>query len=107
MARSFDDFATKLEQRWDAETKDLAASAAAYFAAQVQAQLDLGAQIAQVRQRAHMSQKELAARSTVPQPEISRIERGTGNPTRETLTKLASALHARFVLVVDDPRLVE
>jgi len=106
MERSFDNFAAELEQGWDAETKEIAARAAAYFSAQVQGQLDLGAQIARVRLEAHLSQVELAARSNVPQPEISRIERGSGNPTRETLTKLATALNARLVLVVDDPNLV-
>jgi XRE family transcriptional regulator, regulator of sulfur utilization len=103
--RPFDELAYELEKSWDEPTRNLSARAAAYFAAQVQGQLDLGVQIAQIRQQARLSQSELAARSSVPQPEISRIERGSGNPTRETLTKLATALNARLVLMVDDPSL--
>jgi len=99
VARSFDAYADQLAENWDPATRAVADQAAGFFAAQVNAQLDLGAQIAQARIDAHLSQKDLGLRSNVPQPEISRIERGAGNPTRETLNKLATALNARFVLV--------
>lgn len=99
VARSFETYAEQLAQDWEPATRAVADQAAAFFAAQVNAQLDLGAQIAQARTDAHLSQKDLGVRSNVPQPEISRIERGAGNPTRETLNKLATALNSRFVLV--------
>ncbi|QNK82848.1 helix-turn-helix domain-containing protein [Nakamurella sp. PAMC28650] len=99
MARSFDAYADQLAGNWNPATRAVADQAAAFFAAQVTAQLDLGAQIAQARIGSHLSQTDLGVRSGVPQPEISRIERGAGNPTRETLNKLATALNARFVLV--------
>lgn len=35
-------------------------------------------------------------------PEISRIERGLGNPARDALNRLATALHAHLTLVPDD-----
>ena len=52
----------------------------------------LGDQLAALRAEQHLSQEELARRSGVRQPEISRIERGQANPTQETLMRLASAL---------------
>jgi XRE family transcriptional regulator, regulator of sulfur utilization len=46
-----------------------------------------------------MSQRELSERSGVRQADISRIERGAGNPTEATLQRLASALEKRLELV--------
>jgi transcriptional regulator with XRE-family HTH domain len=43
------------------------------------------------RRRAGLSQRELARRSGVPQPSISRIERGLGSPTVDTLERLLRA----------------
>ncbi len=40
------------------------------------------------RRRAGLSQRELARRSGIPQPSISRIERGLGSPTVNTLERL-------------------
>src|SRR5437667_572395 len=40
------------------------------------------------RRRAGLSQRELARRSGIPQPSISRIERGLGSPTVSTLERL-------------------
>lgn len=99
--RSFDDYVATVRKGWEPATHDLEAAAEAYFEVQVQAQLDLGAQIARARQSEHLTQADLAARSSVTQPEISRIERGVGNPTRETLMRIAAALHRRIVLVFD------
>jgi transcriptional regulator with XRE-family HTH domain len=46
-----------------------------------------------------LSQRELSERSGVRQADISRIERGAGNPTEATLQRLASALEKRLELV--------
>jgi transcriptional regulator with XRE-family HTH domain len=43
------------------------------------------------RRRAGLSQRELARRSGIPQPSISRIERGLGSPTVDTLERLLRA----------------
>jgi DNA-binding XRE family transcriptional regulator len=45
-----------------------------------------------------LSQKQLAARTGIAQTEISRLERGEGNPTLRTLSKIASALQGRLTL---------
>jgi transcriptional regulator with XRE-family HTH domain len=46
-----------------------------------------------------LTQRELADLSGVRQADISRIERGAGNPTESTLQRLAAALDRRLELV--------
>lgn len=40
-----------------------------------------------------MTQKELAEATGISQADISRLERGTGNPSLKTLQRVARALH--------------
>lgn len=99
MTGSFDELVAGASSTWDEDTTQLHEAATAYFAAQARAQLELGEQIASLRAGAGMTQTQLAAAAGVPQPEVSRIERGAGNPTRETLARLASALGAHLTLI--------
>jgi transcriptional regulator with XRE-family HTH domain len=46
-----------------------------------------------------MTQAELAAMTGLDQADISRIERGTANPTERTLLRIANALDADIRLV--------
>jgi ribosome-binding protein aMBF1 (putative translation factor) len=59
----------------------------------------LAVQLINLREKRGLSQSELARRTGVNQAEISRIERGSGNPTERTLLKLANALGADLRLV--------
>lgn len=52
-----------------------------------------------LRRKRRLTQAELARRSGVQQSEISRIERGTANPTVATLSALVNALGAELRLV--------
>lgn len=99
MTRSFDELATKVAESWDEDTHALHQAASAYFATLARGQVAIGEQIAALRTEKNMTQADLSQVSDVPQPEISRIERGGGNPTRETLVRLARGLHANLVLV--------
>jgi transcriptional regulator with XRE-family HTH domain len=55
--------------------------------------LRVGAEIARLRREAHMSQTQLAARTGMSAPNISRIETSPAqNVTLETLVKIARAL---------------
>lgn len=99
MARSYAESAAARRAKWSDDTKAFAAKAGSYFDAQVEAHRSLGHSLAVARVNAHLTQAELEDRSSVLQPEISRIERGVGNPTTETLIKLASALDTRLTLV--------
>jgi ribosome-binding protein aMBF1 (putative translation factor) len=52
----------------------------------------LGANLREARQRARLSQVELAERAALAQQVISLIEVGRANPTVQTLQRLADAL---------------
>jgi transcriptional regulator with XRE-family HTH domain len=46
-----------------------------------------------------LTQAELSGLTGIPQADISRIERGGGNPTESTMQRLAHALNGRLQLV--------
>jgi len=56
-------------------------------------------QVAELREKHHLTQLELANKTGLPQAQISRIERGVINPTSATLAKIAEALGADLRLV--------
>jgi XRE family transcriptional regulator, regulator of sulfur utilization len=64
-----------------------------------EAAIELGLQFRDARVAHGMSQRELSEASGVRQADISRIERGAGNPTESTLQRLALALDRRLELV--------
>lgn len=59
----------------------------------------LAMQVIERREQLGLSQTELAEKTGIDQADISRIERGSGNPTEKTLTRLAEALGAEWKLV--------
>jgi ribosome-binding protein aMBF1 (putative translation factor) len=59
----------------------------------------LGSQIAMLRKRQKLTQPALAKRSGLEQADISRIERGSSNPTEDTLARLGRALGVRLAFV--------
>ncbi|HEY1703356.1 MAG TPA: helix-turn-helix transcriptional regulator [Trebonia sp.] len=61
-----------------------------------EAAIELGLQFRDARVARGLSQRELAERSGVRQADVSRIERGAGNPTEATLQRLAAALKQRL-----------
>lgn len=60
------------------------------------ADIILGLQFRDARAAMGLTQQELAARTGVPQADISRIERGAANPTESTLLRLADSLNQRL-----------
>jgi DNA-binding XRE family transcriptional regulator len=55
------------------------------------------------RREMGLTQQQLAERSGIQQADISRIERGDGNPQLATMERLASALDAQFAIVPRHP----
>lgn len=55
----------------------------------------------QLRIDAKLTQEELAKRAKVGRAYLTRLENGIGNPTRETLTKIATALNCKVSDLVD------
>jgi ribosome-binding protein aMBF1 (putative translation factor) len=60
--------------------------------------IELGAMVRQLRLDAGLSQEELAQRSGMTQPALSRLERGGGIPTITVLDRIANALHATLTV---------
>ena len=100
--RPLSEIEEQIVAKWTPETHEIYARASAMFAHQVEAQAALGRQLAELRRGARLTQEELAARADIGQGDISRIERGLGNPTRDTLIRLAAAVGARLALVPDE-----
>jgi predicted transcriptional regulator len=60
--------------------------------------MECSRQLRQVRQRAGLTQRDLAARTGVAQPTIARIERGLVDPRLGTLERLLDACDARLAV---------
>lgn len=63
---------------------------------------DLAGQLLALRLDGGLTQHQLAERSGISQADISRYERGLGNPTRTTIEALAAGLGAHLELVRDE-----
>lgn len=60
---------------------------------------DIAMQVIELREKAGLTQAQLAERCGVDQGDISRIERGSTSPTTKTLQRIAEALDADVRLV--------
>ena len=54
--------------------------------------------IIDARKNAELTQKELADRTGIAQGDISKLERGNGNPSLKTLQRLATAMNMKLRL---------
>lgn len=84
MSTQFKDFVTEVERDASpAERQELDES---------RRRFGIGAKLLDRRLAAGLSQRQLAEASGIDQAEISRIERGQGNPTAQTLLSLGGPL---------------
>ena len=60
----------------------------------------VGNAVAAARAKKGLSQKELSALSGIDQSDLSRIERGTANPSVNTLSRIAQALDAKLTILL-------
>lgn len=93
MTSSFEQLVKEVREEAEAEGPHAVAQLEAF-----EAHFALANQLLTLRREKKLSQTELAKLSGVPQSEISRIERGYGNPTTSTLSALAKPLGARLTL---------
>ncbi len=63
--------------------------------------------VASVRALAGISQKELSSLTGIDQSDISKIERGTANPSVSTLERIAAALGGRLTIQIEIPASAE
>lgn len=99
MAKNFSDLADRAKAGWSEDTRRVYDSASAEFIAEVDERAQLGTLLACVRKARSLTQLALSEISGIQQAEISRIESGTGNPTAETLLRLADAMGQRVTLI--------
>ncbi|RIJ77584.1 XRE family transcriptional regulator [Nakamurella silvestris] len=99
MAKDFNELADRAKATWSEETQGVYTAASSEFAAEVSERAELGALLATARKARSLTQPALSDLTGIQQAEISRIERGTGNPTASTLLRLADALGQKLTLV--------
>jgi len=84
MSTGFRDFVREVEESSTPEERQLLDESRRRFG--------IGAKLLDRRLRSGLTQRQLASASGVDQAEISRIERGLGNPTAQTLQALGTPL---------------
>jgi len=84
MSNKFRDYVADVERKADGEERRLLDEHRRHY--------NIGAKLLERRLAAGMTQRDLAQASGVGQAEISRIERGQGNPTAQTLQALGAPL---------------
>ncbi len=91
MATKLNDYIEEVRAGYDEEQR-------ARLDAQMR-RFDLAGQLLALRLAAGLTQAELAERAELSQADISRYERGLGNPTRTTIEALATVLGTHLELV--------
>lgn len=102
MSKSFDALHDEVSRSWDDETREFYERAGSFFAYQAREQMRIGQEIASQRKKHNLTQEQLEALSGVGQAEISKIERGIANPTRDTLIRIAGAMRLKISFVPDE-----
>ena len=97
--RSYSELSARVRQDWGTQARLVAERLGAQLDAELSAQEALGGELRAAREQARLTQAALASLAGVQQAEISRIERGMGNPTRDTLLRLTSAVGRRLAIV--------
>lgn len=98
MAKDFRDLAAQTKASWDEETDRVYKAASTAFVAEMDERVELGKSLAAARRARGLTQPALSELTGIQQAEISRIERGLGNPTVTTLLRLSDALDQRLTL---------
>ena len=66
------------------------------------ADLPLSTQLALMRRRRWLSQKDVAKKLKVKQPHVARVERASHDPRLSSLSSQAEALHCHLMVVPDE-----
>jgi DNA-binding phage protein len=99
MTKQFGELADRVKSGWSDDTRRVHEAVSADFVAELDERAQLGALLAAARKANALTQPALSELTGVQQAEISRIERGVGNPTAATLVRLADALGQKLTLV--------
>lgn len=96
MTRDFTSLASALKKEWSDDGERAYTEASEAYAREIASRREVGLAVASLREELGITQIALARISSVHQSEISRIERGRGNPTVDTLNRLAQAMGRRL-----------
>jgi len=99
MTKSFNDLADRAKAEWSDDARRVYEAASSEFKAELNERAELGGLLAAARKARSLTQPALSELTGIQQAEISRIERGAGNPTAATLLRLADALGQKLTLV--------
>jgi DNA-binding XRE family transcriptional regulator len=106
MPTDFSDYVASVEEEASPEQRAVLDAYTTHYEHETRRLLDLSCALVAARMREGLTQKQLSKIADVQQSEISRIEHGRGNPTIDTLIKIAAPLHAHLALVDDDGRVL-
>lgn len=96
MGTKLKDYIAEVEEGADERRQESLRHNAARFA--------IAAQLLKLRMDHELTQMQLSEATGIAQGDISKYERGVGNPTVEQLERLGAALGAHVALVRDDTR---
>ena len=63
--------------------------------------IQVGNAVAAARAKKGLSQRELSEATGIDQSDLSKIERGTANPSVSTLTRIAEAMAAKLIVSIE------
>ncbi|MEY4039826.1 MAG: hypothetical protein RLZZ52_694 [Actinomycetota bacterium] len=95
----FDDLLKEVQESWTEEDWKIYNAVSEDFQKEMRDRSELGAALQSARKAQSLTQPKLSELADVQQAEISRIERGVGNPTATTLFRLTHALGLRIALL--------
>ena len=99
MTKQFNQLAARAKASWSGDAHLAYVATVAELVAEVNDRAELGGALSAARKARSLTQPALSQLTGIQQAEISRIERGVGNPTTTTLLRLADALGLRLALV--------
>jgi len=101
MARPYKEVVDSSHLVADPDLKKFADAARSQIQSEYQETFGLGETVAKRREELQLSQMDLAEKTGISQADISRIERGRGNPTFSTVRKIFVALQLRMTFQAD------
>lgn len=101
MARPYKEVVDSSHLMADPDLKKFADAVRSQIQSEYQETFGLGETVAKRREELHLSQMDLAEKTGISQADISRIERGKGNPTFNTLRKIFVVLQLRMTFQAD------
>ncbi|MDH6536247.1 MAG: helix-turn-helix domain-containing protein [Aurantimicrobium sp.] len=97
----YEDFMRDIRKSWSEDDWNIYNAISADFQKEMNDRAELGAALQSARKAQSLTQPTLSKLADVQQAEISRIERGVGNPTATTLFRLTHALGLKLAFIPD------